>query len=258
MPATLPDSEIIARSDANFVETFRMLARITEGGEVRDFGGVTRVFTGLPAAMFNIAFVTGPRDIAVAHLADSASFFRSRGVPFVVRFCGGQQGADEETAHSLALSPADAEPGMALLNSVPVPPAMNGLRITVARDPQAIADHAEVCAKGFGMPLELAQALASPALLAVRDAEVYVGYMDAKPVTSSALFFNNGVAGVYNVATIDAHRRKGLGEAMTWHAVRRGRELGCLFSSLQASDMGKPVYERMGFRVVTTYPTLAG
>jgi hypothetical protein len=45
----------------------------------------------------------------------------------------------------------------------------------------------------------------------MHDAEVYVGYVDGLPVTSSALFLNNGVAGVYNVATVDGHRRKGAG-----------------------------------------------
>jgi len=93
------------------------------------------------------------------------------------------------------------------------------------------------------------------ALLGQHDVEVFVGYVDGSPVASSAIFLNNGVAGIYNVATVDGHRRRGLGEAMTWHAARRGREMGCRFGGLLSSDMGLPVYERMGFRKITAFPS---
>lgn len=255
MSETLPGSEIVARSDANFVDSFRLLGRVIDGGEVRDSGGITIVATGLPVAMFNVAFVTQPLADPAAQLASAVACFRAREVPFVVRMCGGGQPEAQAAAASMGLVEAPAEPGMALLNSVPLAAEPAALRIVAARDEKTLDDHALVCSLGFGMPLEIAKAVVPPRLLQTLDAEVYVGYIDGKPVTSSALFFNNGVAGVYNVATVDSHRRKGLGEAMTWHAVRRGRELGCLFSSLQASDMGKPVYKRMGFCVATTYPT---
>lgn len=255
MSETLPDSEVIARSDANFVDSFRLLGRAIDGGEVRDSGGITIVATGLPVSMFNVAFVTQPLANPAAQLASAVAHFKAREVPFVVRMCGGGQPEAQVAAVSMGLAEAPAEPGMAMLNSIPLPPESTGLRIVTARDGKTLDDHALVCSLGFGMPLEIASKVVPPALLSVLDAEVYVGYIDGRPVTSSALFLNNGVAGVYNVATVDSHRRMGLGEAMTWHAVRRGRELGCLFSSLQASDMGRPIYERMGYGLATTYPT---
>ena len=86
-------------------------------------------------------------------------------------------------------------------------------------------------------------------------AQMYTGFLDGEPVATSALFMSNHVAGVYNVATQDAYRRRGLGAAMTWQAVHDGANAGCLLASLQASEMGRPVYERMGFRTVTSYKT---
>jgi len=74
-------------------------------------------------------------------------------------------------------------------------------------------------------------------------------------VAVSSVFVDGGVAGVYNVATLESHRRRGIGEAMTWRSVSRGRETGCVVATLQASELGKPVYERMGFRVVAPYKT---
>jgi GNAT superfamily N-acetyltransferase len=83
----------------------------------------------------------------------------------------------------------------------------------------------------------------------------YVGYADGQPVATSALLITGDVAGVYWVATAEAFRGRGYGEAMTWHVVREGAAAGCRVAALQASDMGRPVYERMGFRYVAGYRT---
>jgi len=66
---------------------------------------------------------------------------------------------------------------------------------------------------------------------------------------------SHGVAGVYNVATLAAYRRRGLGEGMTAHAAQEGARAGCRMASLQSSEMGLPVYTRMGFRTVAGYRT---
>jgi predicted acetyltransferase len=64
------------------------------------------------------------------------------------------------------------------------------------------------------------------------------------------------VAGIYNVATPAAFRNRGLGEATTRAAVAEGQRRGCVMSTLQASEMGYPIYERMGFRTATTWTSL--
>jgi GNAT superfamily N-acetyltransferase len=84
---------------------------------------------------------------------------------------------------------------------------------------------------------------------------IYVGYVDGQPVTSSSLLLSGQTAGVYWVGTIETHRKRGLGEAMTWHALREGARRGATVGILQASNMGKPIYERMGFHVVSPYRT---
>lgn len=255
MADRISPADLVTRLGANYVETFRMLTRLVEGGEVSEYGNVSLVESGLPVAPFNIAFVRGPLADPSSELSRAVNRFRARGLPFLIRFFVPTGPAIVETAKSLGLCDAPAQPGMAMLNAVPIPAPHPHLEIVRARDPQTLHHHAAICARAFAMSVDIMNRLLPPALLGVQDAEVFVGYLDGTPVSSSALFLNNGVAGVYNVATVDDHRRKGLGEAMTWHAVRRGRELGCQFSGLLSSEMGKPVYERMGFRSITAYPT---
>ena len=246
---------VFARLSANYVETFRQLARCVKGGEVIERGGVSLVATGLPLAPFNVAFLRGRLADTEGELARTVAWFRSCGLPFLVRSCGPADSATEEAAASIGLVDAPAPPGMAMSNSVLSPAPAADLEIVQANDERTMQHHAHVCARGFAIAADAAARLLPPALLGLHDVEVFVGYLDGMPVASSALFFNNGVAGVYNVATVEGQRRKGLGAAMTWHAVRRGRELGCSFSGLMSSVMGQPMYEGTGFSVIATYPS---
>jgi predicted GNAT family acetyltransferase len=59
--------------------------------------------------------------------------------------------------------------------------------------------------------------------------------------------------GVYSIATIESVRRRGYGAAMTARVVADGVAAGCDVAALQASDMGRSIYERLGFRTLVRY-----
>ena len=61
------------------------------------------------------------------------------------------------------------------------------------------------------------------------------------------------VLGVFNVATVPGARGRGVGRAVTLAALRDGAAAGCRMAVLQASEMGHPVYERLGFRDFGAY-----
>jgi ribosomal protein S18 acetylase RimI-like enzyme len=89
------------------------------------------------------------------------------------------------------------------------------------------------------------------ALLAVGGAAIVIvaGYRKA----SGLLVQSGHVAGVYTIGVVEEFRRRGIGEAMTWEVLRTGRDAGCRVGVLQSSEMGYPLYERMGFGTVVTY-----
>ena len=252
----MDESEIVARADANYFESWRTLARANDGAEIREGAGLLVINSGIPLAWFNIAFITRPLVSPAAALRRGIEYYDAHRMPFVVRVREGVDPEAERALESLGLTYGDAVPGMVL--RAPAPPGdAPGLEVRTVHDERGLAEHVEVIAAAFGMPLDMARTLLGPRVVGVPDFELYVGYADGAPVSTAALMLSHGVAGVYNVATLAAHRGHGYGEALTWHAVRRGMEQGAAFASLQASEMGAPIYARMGFETVAPYRTFA-
>lgn len=76
----------------------------------------------------------------------------------------------------------------------------------------------------------------------------YVGYEGNIPVTTGLLVLHANVAGVYYIMTHPSYRRKGYGSAMMHHLLKCAKQEGFHLATLQASEEGKSLYERMGFR----------
>lgn len=74
-----------------------------------------------------------------------------------------------------------------------------------------------------------------------------LGLLDGRPVSTARLSLAGGAAGIYAVATLREARGKGLGAALTYACLATGRELGYRIATLQSSDMGLGIYQRLGF-----------
>jgi len=81
----------------------------------------------------------------------------------------------------------------------------------------------------------------------------YLGYLNGKPVATGLLQPESGVAGIYCIATLPEFRRQGIGRAMTLQVMAEGKKLGYKIAVLSASEMGRSVYEKLGFREFVSY-----
>ena len=78
----------------------------------------------------------------------------------------------------------------------------------------------------------------------------YVGYLGGVPVAVSGLVLHSGVAGILAVATLPAARGQGIGTAMTRIPLLDALAEGYHVGTLQASEMGYPIYKKLGFEIV--------
>jgi len=79
--------------------------------------------------------------------------------------------------------------------------------------------------------------------------------VEGRGVASAATWLDpeTRVAIVGWVGTDRAYRRRGLGRAVTLAAINSGFKMGAEVVALQASPMGLPVYEKLGFRTIAGY-----
>lgn len=235
----------------NFSTTWRILTEALPDGEVEEAHGLLLVATHVPFFYFNAAFVVDPSADPAAALAHAADWFDARSLPYSVRF----------SEHAPAFADAAADAGLtegerAPLMSMPIAAVADDgpdLVVRAAQDEATLEDHVKVVAESFGAPVDWMRKAFGPGLLDRSDAVFLVGYLDGEPVASSAAVVTGEVGGVYNVGTPDAFRRRGYGERMTWAAVAESARRGCTTTTLQASAMGKPIYERMGYRLALHY-----
>jgi ribosomal protein S18 acetylase RimI-like enzyme len=115
-----------------------------------------------------------------------------------------------------------------------------------------------ITSEAFNLPLETSREIYGSEALWRDGYTGFVGYQEGEPVTTAALLAAGGVAGIYSVATSPRHRNRGCAEAVVRHAVEQARrETGVERSALQTSRLGRPLYERMGYRVVTGFSVYA-
>jgi GNAT superfamily N-acetyltransferase len=234
-------------ADFNYEVAMGVQAAASRRGEMAAGFDYHIVSYGFPVPDFNLGFPKLSGNEIERTLQRIEDFFGARELPYRVVV----------TSESLAeLSPllvarGYAEtarvPGM-LLEPIDLAPPRCELRITAVEDAPGVLDFGRTAFKSFGFPEAGAAAVMTPQLFDDPALHGYVGYLGDEPVCTSLLYVTGTTAGIYWVGTLAGQRGRGFGEVMTAHASLEGRVLGCLRASLQASAMGRPVYERMGFR----------
>lgn len=250
-------SERLSGFHANWAAWLGEFARHVPGAEVRQFGSLPAAAVGMPIPLFNqaFAFEVPTED----ELREAVEWLSSRGAPFWVSTPA--ENADEIAAIAPAVGLADTAesiPGMWISLDDVSQLLPNELHIVRATEPEHLDAFAVAISGGFGPPPELARTITPDSVLNDDDHNQHlVGYVDEEPVACAELVATGDIAGVYSVAVPEQHRRRGYGEAVTAAVLRAGRDLGCTTGCLQASDMGKPIYERMGFDTFTEYRLFA-
>ena len=77
---------------------------------------------------------------------------------------------------------------------------------------------------------------------------VLTGRADGEDVATAIALDHEGDCGIYNVSTLEAARRRGLGTALTVRLLRDGAARGCTTASLQSTEIAERVYASAGFR----------
>ena len=265
-PAPVDDAELLARSDLSVWEFHRDFARRGGGTALDDDGLLCYAGAHPLPAYVNGVWRTGAvsaRDV----VARADTFFGARGRGYTVWV---REHADEDLEGALleaGLPLYDDSPGMVLERRLEDPRMPEGVvvrRVTDLRGGAAFAAVAGAAYASLGMREGTTPVLfADLDTLAAAHIVSFVAYDESderpgetaalRPVAATLLHMSHGVALLNWVGTVPEARGRGLAAAMTRVASNAGFDAGCTIASLQASEMGEPVYRRLGYREITRY-----
>ncbi|HYH91818.1 MAG TPA: GNAT family N-acetyltransferase [Candidatus Saccharimonadales bacterium] len=240
--------------ERDFAAAWWLLADAT-GHELHDDPDLRWFHTGLADPHLNPVLTTRlPAHEADAVIDRMVADLAGRGAPFMWWVTPSSRPVDlAARLESRGFVADEPWPGMTLeIDAMKQPPPVPGLAIRRVTKDAELGTYVRIFA-----PI-LSPSPAFTALLAEASrrigyeeeaAEVhFVGLLEGEPVSTASLITAGGAAGIYNVATIETARGRGIGAAMTAAAVEAGRRRGMTTAALQASTMGRSVYESLGFR----------
>jgi ribosomal protein S18 acetylase RimI-like enzyme len=252
MPAIDSDS-LALRADENLRAFNCAWARACATGDIWQNDDIVAVTSGLPVRAYNQAFTWRvPADPVASFTA--ARQYLERHVPKSRLRALESFAIDDQLFASAGFVRDGGIPTLTLHPLDPPPPAPD-VDIRAVADEAALAQLVSLLAETFEMPRDVIERVFPPPLLNDRAWRGYIAFAGGQAVATAQLYVSAGVAGIYYVGTLEAYRRRGLGEAVTWQPVRDGVAAGCDMAGLQASPEGQPVYERMGFKQTGYYRT---
>lgn len=238
----------VERGLAGLVETYRRVARDSDHGSIEERDYVISVATGMPVAAFNPTFVVEPPRDPAGAFERVRAFYARNALAGEVNASGDTAYAIADAARSAGFGSGPRSPSMILAPLVATTPAVPGLKVRRVDEAAELRTFNDLCAEVFGLDRPILSIFDNPKMLAAPGFGFHLGFVDGLAVATAMTCCIDGVVLIFNIATLPSHRRRGIGEAMTWCAVNHGLEVGCDLAFLQASPDGLPLYERMGFQ----------
>ena len=243
--------------DSNYAEFSTSYAR-RAGSDLTRGASFDRAIIDLPALPYNGVFRSTLAGGDVARVAaETLALARARRVPVAWRVTPTTPPETSAALEALGWHVDHRVPVMAKeLDSAQSATLSSGLtveEVTAA----TLGEWSRVVAVSFGCPEEYVEGPASydrdVGLPGETPLRRFLLRIEGDPVASSALFPGpraSGLAGIFCVGTLARVRGQGLGTIITRAAMDVARDAGARVVVLQASEMGRPVYERLGFDTV--------
>jgi GNAT superfamily N-acetyltransferase len=220
-------------------------------GRVEEVRGGTVVASAVPVAngYLNAAFRTDGAVPAEEFLDRVRAVFADVGSAYVVW----AESTDDELLAASATAGGVADgtdtPAMTVTGHVLRPPGLDVRPIDGAADRETFV---RLCEDGYGMA-GLAWMLDSQGCLDAPGTIWAIASADGVDLSVACGFDDGSTGGIYYVATPPEHRGRGAASAVTAWLTNRLLDHGAAQVTLQASEAGRPVYERLGFATPGTF-----
>lgn len=248
----------LALSIRQFVLGWQAFGRAVPGNREASLPGMELRFSGLPSPFFNVAVLTEPVESAdsLRELAGQATAWAApTGLPWFLVLTHEALAPEVEAQTVLGAEGFVPVIGLTGMVADDVPPRSQdpeGLDLILPQDDASCAEIIALNEAAYGMSLPgAAEHLGRHAMWQNAAA---IGKVNGQPVSCSAILMLEGYRYVCLVASHPDHRRRGYADA----AMRRSLAVAAQANGpaptfLHATDAGRPVYEKMGYKPVSAH-----
>ncbi|HEU4828949.1 MAG TPA: GNAT family N-acetyltransferase [Gemmatimonadales bacterium] len=252
-----PPAALLEALDANMAVHAGWIQQRLPGMVVRQDLGFVLVDSGLATDTFNLVCRTRlTEENALARATEGIEWFRMRGRPFSWWVSPADAPSTlGTTLTSLGLEAAEGEVAMtANIQSLVPEPLPDGLAVRRAETPAQLREFAAINAANWSPPDEHVTHFyeaAAPVLIG-GDAPLayHVAYLRGVAVATVEVTTAAGIAGIYNVSTLQHWRNRGFASALLRQVLASARDEGILGAALQAAPAAAGVYRRLGFQPI--------
>lgn len=254
----LSERELALAVEGSLYDLFRSMAALP-GAELEELGTHSR-HHGFPSnPMFKGVWApTASGEELDDVIADALAWQRARGAPYVFWWSGLDDDHDElEVAlarHGFMSTDPHAPGQVAELDALDwsvLERLPEEFRVEPVADDASLEAWGATFVEAFEVPAWAGQAWVDATRsfgVGSSPWELYVGWRGARPVATTMMFYGAGVSTAFGIATVPDERGRGLGAAITLVGFADARARGHRYGVLFATDLGAPLYRRIGFR----------
>lgn len=255
-------SDVRAITD-NLTEAMRFFGRARHDAEIHEMPGVAVIYCGLDYAAFNAAVLSWPITDSDAELEQRihvpAAHFENRKLRWSYWYCDDYigkplAGRAKSLLEQHRMSELTEAPGMIAERLAPPARPLPPVEVKPVFDQATRSAFAHITSIAFDVPWNVCRDVYGAERAWQGAFRGYVGYSNEVAISTTAIVVTAGLAGVYSVGTLPAHRGRGYAEALMRQVLEQIRnETGIERTALQSTRSGQHLYTRMGYRPVTNY-----
>ena len=248
----------MARYDAVF--RTNVMTTDPESEVIRD-GNLTFVIGPDAAAQANWASFLGTAADAVSAIPRAITFFKSRGHGFEWKWFshdGGETLARALTAAGFAPSPLETIVMLEVKAPRRLPQALAGIVVKPLTRVEQFTEIVKLLAAVWGEEEPwLGEALRRAWEAAPEHTKFHLAYAGSQLVSCAWIRFEADIGSLWGGATLEGYRGRGIYRHLVDLRYNEALDRGMSYLLVEASDMSRPILERLGFSAVaTTQPYL--
>lgn len=251
--------DIVRKADSNLRESIKNIGKNAPKGQVIENKAYMLTTIGLDTSESHANAVFSLDDGKPEHIFKEANaIFKERGFDYIFWIGEGRDTNMERYLKELGYEPS-REPGTPLMiidRRLDLPQLDIDIQVKKVETQEQIDDYIDLVNECFELGDEVARDMFnSKNVLNSNTNEAYLIYYKDRAVSGVQIYKTGYVAGIYWVATREEMRGQGLGKYISALGTNKAFDMGVNKVILQASRLGKYVYDRLGYDLLGYYRT---